>query len=95
MSIQNIGRSIPLMENFIFCEVSEYFGSLYLVRIFDEIFDYMLFRMFDKDGEARCGTRYNQNMDVIYTDINGITLLKMHKGYASTNKYKHDCLTVT
>ena len=35
--------------------------------------------MFDKDGEAGCGRRYNQNMDVIYTDINGITLLKMHK----------------
>ena len=51
--------------------------------------------MFDKDGEEGCGTKYNQNMDVIYTDINGITLLKMHKGYASTNKYRYDCVTVT
>ena len=51
--------------------------------------------MFDKDGEAGCGRRYNQNMDVIYTDINGITLLKMHKGYASTNKYRYDCPSVS
>ena len=51
--------------------------------------------MFDKDGEAGCGRRDNQNMDVIYTGINGITLLKMRKGYASTNKYRYDCLTVS
>ena len=51
--------------------------------------------MFDKDREAGFGRRYNQNMDVIYTDINRITLLKMHKGYASTNKYRYDCLTVS